>query len=172
MNINQSGFCKQKFTTANLVPYDINLLDVLESRGQIHSIYAKLLSIGFSTHSLAWLTSFLKGTAQNVKIKYFISSEFEVSSVIPQESNSTPLLFNLIVNGLCEKLKHYNVSQFTDDVKLYYRIDCLIILKLNADKFCYVSFSKVPKKIHPVDNINKENLNYIKEVKNLRIWFT
>lgn len=207
INFNQFGFCKHKSTTTNLVQYEVDLLEVLERGGQVDSIYtdfskafdrvnfglllAKLLSIGFAPHSLKWLESFLRGRTQSVKINNFISTEFKVSSGVPQGSHCAPLLFNLFVNDLCSRLEHCKVSQFADDLKFYKQVKChrdaedlqkdlnvlwewsqVNNLHLNIDKCCYISFFKGAKKHHSIYHINNENLKYVNEVKDLGVWFT
>jgi len=90
----------------------------------------KLQPCGINGKLLNWFKSFLTGRCQCVKINGILSSWTQVSSVVPQGSILSPLLFSLYVNEL-PSLVSSQLLTFVDDIKLYRTIrsfeDCLIL---------------------------------------------
>ena len=65
-----------------------------------------------------WVSSFLSGRTQRVKVDDFFSKWVNVSSGIPQGSVLGPLLFVVFINDLPDQLKYSICKMFTDDCKI------------------------------------------------------
>jgi len=64
---------------------------------------------------------FLIGKKQYVKIKNFCSTQYNLSSGIPQESHIVPLLFNIFINDI--KFTNSRMLLFADDLNLFHIIE-------------------------------------------------
>lgn len=203
---NQHGFCPGRSTTTNLVGYEIDLLEALERGSQIDSIYtdfskafdrvnfdiliSKLNAIGFNDGCLRWISSFLRGRSQCVKVKGFESDFFPVHSGVPQGSHCAPLLFNLFINDLGDYLKYSTPSFYADDLKLYKEIrtveDSIELqrdmdalwewsqvnnLNLNIKKCFFISFYHKSSRLPTFYNISNTVLRYEGVIKDLGVWF-
>lgn len=137
----QHGFCYRKSTVTNLLIYQNKLLNAIENKFQIDSIYTdfskafdrvnhrilinKLSELGFSERLLIWFNSFLTGRVQRVKQGNFISNEINVSSGVPQGSHCAPLLFCLFINDISNAIVSCEFLLFADDLKLFKTIKCI-----------------------------------------------
>ena len=77
----------------------------------------KLNHLGFSESFLRWVTGYLTGRKQFVQIDDRASKPLDVVFSVPQ--GSAPVLFNLYVNKLTERLGSVNFNQCADDTTLY-----------------------------------------------------
>ena len=84
----------------------------------------KLIGYGIGGNLLFWLSSFLTGRQQCVRVGSSLSQSCIVTSGVPQGSVVGPLLFNLYINDTTDNLD-FNTSStksFADDVKIYTEI--------------------------------------------------
>ena len=166
---NQHGFMKGKSTATNLVETLNEWTAMLDRRTPIDSIYIdlakafdsvshpkllhKLRKIGFGGEVLSWLQSFLTGRQQSVIVGNSRSTPQPVVSGIPQGTILGPLLFNIYIDELSQKVSFSSVKLFADDTKIYRKVensdDCSLLqedlnrlgsffsnwqLKVNAEK--------------------------------------
>ena len=67
-----------------------------------------------------WISSFLSGRSQRVKINSSLSSPCQVTSGVCQGSVLGPLLFNVFINDVTDSLDPSTTAKlFADDIKLY-----------------------------------------------------
>lgn len=149
---NQHGFCQGRSTTTNLLIYHNHIVNALENRLQVDSIYTdfskafdrvdlkllplKLQALGLGGNLLKWLESFLVGRTQSVKLGNFISYDIDVLSGVPQGSHCGPVLFILFINDIVSHIKYSEVLLFADDLKLFRSIkseDDAILLQKDVD---------------------------------------
>jgi len=98
-----------------------------------HILQCVLQATSFGEPLLSWFRSFIDGRKQFVKIHGVSSDVLPISSGVPQGGHFSPLLFSIFLNSINHSLKHAQLLAFADDVKVFYRIDCLILKdKLNA----------------------------------------
>ena len=83
----------------------------------------KLHNFGIRGTLLNWLNSYLVDWFAQVIIKNVMSSQFRVLSGVPQGSQLGPHLFIIFINDITEVIKYSNILLFTDDAKLYKRIN-------------------------------------------------
>ena len=80
----------------------------------------KLKHHGIDGNLLFWISLFLTGRRQSVKIGSSFSKFSPVSSGVPQGSVLGPILFNLFVNDITDNLDNTTTSKmFADDIKIY-----------------------------------------------------
>ena len=132
----QHGFIKKRSTTSNLLEslndWTISLsrrtnvivayIDFARAFDSIcHSkLILKLRSYGISGNLLSWLTSFLVGRMQCVRVGTALSDFRPVSSGIPQGSCLGPWLFLIFINDITDNLgPEVSSKLFADDIKLY-----------------------------------------------------
>lgn len=131
----QHGFSQGKSTCTNLVIYNNFILNSLENKVQVDSVYTdfskafdrvnhdilitKLERLGVSGSLLEWISSYLTGRSQCVKYGSSLSSSIRVTSGVPQGSHIGPLLFNLFVNDLASVIENSNFLMFADDLKVF-----------------------------------------------------
>ena len=85
----------------------------------------KLVRYGIGGMVLQWLTSFLCGRQQSVRVDDGVSPMVSVASGIPQGTILGPLLFLLFINDLPANIDGCSLSLYADDSKLYGRSDHL-----------------------------------------------
>ena len=148
----------------------------------------KLSAYAIDGSILAWITSFLNGRTQSVKVNQSFSTTDAVVSGIPQSSVLGPLLFILYINDLPENVISL-VLLFADDTKIFKEIntiedsisiqkdiDSMVkwskgwLLRFHPDK-CHVltigKFSDI-KHAHPY-TLNGNQLEHVFEEKDLGI---
>lgn len=193
----QHGFMDGRSTTSNLLICQHRLIEAVNTGSQVDSIHtefskafdrvdhkhliSKLSHMGFGREYLEWLSSFLTGRTQCVRINNFCSKEFPVSSGAPQGSHCGPLLFNLFINDIKDSLKDCKFLIFADDLKFYRpvsRLDCLLNwslknkLFLNISKCLVISFFK-SRKVCKYDYFTgSSSLKHVDEVRGLVIFDT
>ena len=82
-------------------------------------LIAKLKADGFSSSSLIFLHSYLKGRKQRTKIGYKFSKWLEIILGMPQGSVLGPLLLNIFLNDLFEFVLNTDICNFAYDNTLY-----------------------------------------------------
>lgn len=150
----QHGFVPRRSTVTNLLSYQHDILQAIQSGQAVHSVYtdvakafdrvdtrfliAKMRSYGLGDSILHWFSDYLAGRTQQVRIGNSLSSPIDVLSGVGQGSHTGPLLFSLFFNDLPEVIRHSSILMFADDVKLYKSIsdnsDC-ILLQSDLDRF-------------------------------------
>ena len=82
-------------------------------------LLTKLEAYGFKGKTHAWISEFLLGRKQRVKLGQCLSKWYPVSSGIPQGSVLGPLLFVIYINDLPDVVHSSAVYLFADDLKLF-----------------------------------------------------
>lgn len=141
-----------------------------------HSLLVKKLAkYGVSGVLREWLSSYLTGRTQRVRVKDQLSATFMATSGVPQGSHLGPLLFLIYIEDLARALPNVECSAYADDLKIYKAIssdvdqshlqDALDLvhgwgvtnnLKLNSSKCQVLTFSRARTpslKTYNIDNI-------------------
>ena len=202
---NQHGFVQGRSTVTNLLTITQHLSNNLDNRIQTDVIYAdfskafdrldhtilirKLAEFGFSVELCTFFWSYLRGRSSFVESCNFCSTNFEITSGVPQGSVVGPFLFNIFINDIVKDIKS-SALLYADDLKLYRRItchqDCLELqsdlnkifnwcksncLSLNNKK-CYILSFSLAKQIIEYDyNVNNVSLLRTSHVKDLGVVF-
>jgi hypothetical protein len=140
---NQHGFLPKRSTQSNLLEILHDWALALDNKDNIDCIFidfkkafdsishAKLLhklnSFGFSTLTTKWISSFLSGRTQQIKIgsSGSLSSSLPCTSGVPQGSVLGPILFILFINDLVSVCKFGKMMLYADDVTLYAKVNSL-----------------------------------------------
>lgn len=143
----QHGFMSGRSTVTNLLAYQNDILNSLENKLQVATVYSdltkafdridhglllhKLGIMGVTGNLMRWLDSFLRGRTQCVRVNGFLSRPIDVHSGVPQGSHCGPILFNLFLNDVASVFVHSRFLLFADDVKFYRDIssihDCILL---------------------------------------------
>ncbi|KAI5725364.1 hypothetical protein M8J77_014537 [Diaphorina citri] len=201
----QHGFVSRRSTVTNLLCYQHDILQSFKSANAVHSIYtdvakafdrvnvsfliAKLRSYGIGESFLTWLSDYLSGRSQLVRVGSCVSSPINVLSGVGQGSHSGPLLFSLFFNDLPQLIQNSSILLFADDVKIYKSIssvqDCALLqadlerfsewlstngLQLSVHKCAVMEFCR--SRSPPVFNyrIDSETLPLVNQIKDLGIY--
>lgn len=155
----QHGFYKHRSTATNLAIFQDFLVSNIEQGRQIDVIYTdlqkafdsvchdlllkKLLSFGVHGVYLQWISSFLRGRFQRVKLGGATSGEIAVTSGVPQGSHLGPVLFLIFINDVVSVLRYCKCLLYADDLKFFCVIksldDCV---NMQCDLECLVSWCK------------------------------
>ena len=85
--------------------------DTLDCEG----VCRKLELFGLQPRSVAWISSFLSGRSQRVRIGKILSSSRSVPTGVPQGGVLSPLIFVLFVSDLQDWLQHSSAPTYADD---------------------------------------------------------
>jgi hypothetical protein len=80
----------------------------------------KLNHMGISDKANSWISSYLSGRSQNVKINGVESKNEHITCGVPQGSILGPLLFIIYINDLHRSLSKSSVFHFADDTNLLF----------------------------------------------------
>lgn len=201
----QHGFIPGRSTNTNLVNVTQFISRALDDRRQVDVIYtdfakafdsldinillAKLDCFGFCPSLLKLMESYLRGRSAYVTYNGFNSNTFSVTSGVPQGSHLGPLLFNIFINDLLEKLR-CNCLSYADDLKIYSVVnnitDCINLqtnlslvdgwcacnnISLNVSKCCVISFTRCSSKIIYEYSVKDEMVPRKNEVRDLGVLF-
>jgi hypothetical protein len=130
----QHGFRSGRSTTTNLlealniwtealshnIPMDIIFLDYAKAFDTVphKRLINKIKSFGISGEVLEWITQFLTGRRQCVKVNNTKSDWKPVVSGVPQGTVLGPLLFSIFVSDMPDNINNF-ISTFADDTKIY-----------------------------------------------------
>ncbi|XP_044019201.1 uncharacterized protein LOC122859587 isoform X2 [Aphidius gifuensis] len=149
----QHGFTKRRSTCSNLLTFTEYVMSKLNNNQQVDVIYTdlskafdkinwntlivKLYQINLPLCIIKLISSYLVNRSCSVFVNGETSMPYHPSSGVPQGSNLGPLLFNIYINELPEKLSCYSLL-YADDTKLYLPISSLMDchhLQYNLNKF-------------------------------------
>ena len=162
----QHGFCNKRSCMTNLLEALDEITELVDEGMCVDEVFLdfrkafdkvshmkllhKLKSIGVKGLLLNWISSFLIGRLQRVKVNSAYSSWGDVSSGVPQGSVLGPVLFIVFINDLPLGIKT-NCKLFADDSKIYGKAvtdeDCQLIQEdLDA---CYKWANLWSMQFHP-----------------------
>ena len=134
----QHGFLKRGTVTANLSIVNDYISRILDRGGQVDVVYTdfakafdkvphdilvcKLRAFGVAGPLLSWMSSYLAGRSQSVMVNGEASSEFSVTSGVPQGSHLGPHFFIIFINDLPINILHSLILLFADDAKIFREI--------------------------------------------------
>ena len=81
---------------------------------------AKLPYYGVRGQPLSWLTNYLQGRQQRVRLLNEYSGWGEITHGVPQGSILGPLLFCIYINDLPSCVSHSRIHLFADDTPIQY----------------------------------------------------
>lgn len=135
----QHGFVAGKSTDTNMISFINYLLTQIEKGHQVDAIYtdfqkafdrvnielllSELKSNGLPQKFITWISSYLNGRTQAVKIGSDISSTIRAWSGVPQGSHLGPVLFVIFVNSICDIFRDCECLLYADDLKMYRIVD-------------------------------------------------
>ncbi|XP_050534985.1 uncharacterized protein LOC126902005 [Daktulosphaira vitifoliae] len=155
---NQHGFRTSKSTVTNLLVYYSDLMSIISKGGQVDAIYtdlkkafdsvnhsiliSKLSAMGVGNPMIDWLSSYLSGRKQIVKIGNVTSFTINAISGVPQDLNKFVLW--CFENGL----------------------------QLNSDKCSQITFSRVKSVYNNQYVINGFDLSRVNHIKDLGVFLS
>ena len=133
----QHGFLRKHSTTTNLLETlndftlalnnklttDVIYIDFQKAFDTVShtKLLAKLSAYGICGDLLLWISAFLSGRTQVVRISSTLSDPIHIISGVPQGSVLGPSLFLIYINDLpdCLQLRNVYVKLYADDAKMY-----------------------------------------------------
>ena len=135
LNFSQHGFLPQRSSLTALLFFLEDLSLSVDEGKYVDAIYLdfskafdsvphqylinKLKSYGIGKPLITWLSTFLNGRKQFVKIGRSFSHCAEVLSGVPQGSILGPLLFLIYINDMDDSVFDSSIIKFADDIRLY-----------------------------------------------------
>ena len=204
---NQHAYLSGRSTTTNLVEYVSRLQNNLEQGVQVDAIYtdfskafdviphdlllAKLSNFGIGSRITDWLSSYLSGRQQRVKIENTLSNPVNIPSGVPQGSHIGPLLFAIYINDLLLSIERLGVgcSAYADDLKIFIPVyndssaqklqDAIEIVKiwceangmlLNPTKCQTISFTRKQQPLEFGYTVSGSRLKRVYSIKDLGVF--
>lgn len=134
LSINQHGFYGCLSTTTSALEFSSFIRDIFKDMGQVDVIFTDISKtfdsinhivlidtldkLGVGEPLLSWFKSYITGQPQFVSLFNQKSSEYLVTSGVPQGGHLSPLLFNILIYSLCESIDS-KLLLFADDVNLF-----------------------------------------------------
>ncbi|XP_060807438.1 uncharacterized protein LOC132903372 [Amyelois transitella] len=111
-----------------------------------YEVLLALMSLyNLSTTVLDWLSSYLRGRQQTVRLDQTLSSWRDLSSGVPQGGILSPLLFSIFIDSLTTRLST-SYHLYADDLQLYHSCDAndinSAVALLNNDLYHIAEWSK------------------------------
>ena len=122
---------------------------------------------------LRWISDFLVGRKQTVKVSGQLSTEGPVHSGVPQGSSLGPLLFLIMISDIDSSIEHVTVSSFADDTRLLKtveaEVDCGKMqddligiygwaeanhMKFNSGKFEVLNYSARKRNLYKINEVD------------------
>lgn len=201
----QHGFIRKKSTNTNLIEYCTTLIRNMSDGFQTDVLYTdfskafdkvnhnllllKLELLGLDASLLEWLSSYLSGRIQAVKIGDVVSRDINVTSGVPQGSHLGPLLFLLFVNDITLFLGDVDYLMYADDLKVFKLVrddDDVNALQvaanaidqwcvdnymfLNINKCNIITFTRKRDPVRHAYTIRSECISRVEVVKDLGVW--
>ena len=132
-NENQHGFRSGRSCLSQLLEHFDQILDLLESGGNVDVIYLdfskafdkldfkivlrKIKAMGIDGRVFDWIKSFLTERTQQVSVNGILSDPAAVISGVPQGSVLGPLLFLILIADIDAEVIHAIVKSFADDTR-------------------------------------------------------
>ena len=132
-NDNQHGFRSGRSCLSQLLEHFDQILDLLESGGNVDVIYLdfskafdkldfkivlrKIKAMGIDGRVFDWIKSFLTERTQQVSVNGILSDPAAVISGVPQGSVLGPLLFLILIADIDAEVIHAIIKSFADDTR-------------------------------------------------------
>jgi hypothetical protein len=133
----QHGFRPGYSCESQVITIYQDIVDTLDNGGRMDAIIVdfskafdlvphrrllvKIADSGVDSRVVVWITEFLLGRTQRVRVGGKLSDEFRDTSVVPQGSVLGPLLFLAYVNDIGKNIES-NIRLFADDSVIYRKI--------------------------------------------------
>ena len=114
------------------IPCDLIFLDFSKAFDSVShvNLINKLVSLNFSPSLVSWIQSYLYRRRQRICLRGSLSNWTAVTSGVPQGSALGPLLFNIYMSDLSNKISS-NHTSYADDLKLF--SPCFLSSSLQSD---------------------------------------
>lgn len=205
LSSHQHGFISGKSTVTNLAEYTFTIMNAMSTRKQIEAIYIdlckafdsviiailihKLRIMGLNQRLIDWLTEYLDGRQQIVRIGAdIISKPIDVTSGVGQGYPISSALFNLFLFDLPFFVNNASIHLFADDAKLSMPVnsedDCIMLqnelnevnkyfninyMKLNENKTKAITFHRSHSPIQFTYHINETPIEKATNIKDLGV---
>ncbi|KAL4100600.1 hypothetical protein QTP88_020642 [Uroleucon formosanum] len=134
LSTNQHGFYGGRPTTTSALEFSAFIRDSFKNMSQVDVIFTDISKafdsishivlinildrLGVGEPLLSWFKSYITGRRQFVSLFNQKSAEYLVTSGVPKDGHLSSLLFNILINTLCESVD-CKMLLFADDVKLF-----------------------------------------------------